>query len=45
MKEFYDYELVKKYSICGVISLKSNFHRLKNMSDGFYKICKSCRKQ
>ena len=45
IKELYDYDLVKKCSICEIISLKSNFHKNKNMNDGFQPYCKSCIKK
>ena len=36
--------MVKKCSKCGIISLKSSFHKNKNMSDGVTPHCKLCRK-
>ena len=42
IKDLYDYDLIKKCSKCGTISLKSNFHKNKNMRDGFVSQCKSC---
>ena len=45
IKDLYDYDLVKKCLNCGFISLKSNFHIDKYMSDGLYNICKVCRKE
>ena len=45
IKDLYDYNLVKKCSKCGKISLKSNFHRTKNMNDGFQPYCKLCTKK
>ena len=45
IKDIYDYDLVKKCSRCGIISLKSNFHKNKNMNDGFQPYCKSCKKK
>ena len=35
IKDLYDYHSVKKCSKCGIISLKSNFHKNKNKNDGF----------
>ena len=34
IKDLFDYDLVKKCSKCGIISLKSNFHKNKTKSDG-----------
>ena len=45
IKDLFDYDLVKKCSKCGIISLKSNFHKNKNMNDGFQPYCKSCIKK
>ena len=35
---------MKRWSKCGIISLKSNSHKNKNMGDGFNPECKLCRK-
>ena len=43
IKDLYDYDLIKKCSKCGIISLKSNFHRNKNMNDGLSPHCKICK--
>ena len=40
-----DYDLVKKCRVCKNILLKSNFHKNKNMSDGFNPQCKLCTKK
>ena len=45
IKDLYDYDLVKKCSRCKIISLKSNFHKNKNMNDGLQTHCISCVKQ
>ena len=45
IKDLYDYELVKKCCKCGNVSLKSNFHKTKNMSDGLHSYCIPCRKE
>ena len=45
IKELYDYNLVKKYSKCRIISLKSNFHKDNTRNDGLYNQCKICRKE
>ena len=45
IKDLYDYDLVKKCSKCGIISLKSNFHKNKNMIDGFQPYWVSCIKK
>ena len=42
IKDLYDYDLVKKSSNCGIISLKSNFHKNKNRKDGLPSRCKFC---
>ena len=45
IKDLFDYDLVKKCLKCGNISLKSNFHKNKNMRDGFQPYCKLCIKK
>ena len=45
IKELYDYDLMKNCSKCGNISLKSNFHKNKNTSDGYHIKCKRCMKE
>ena len=45
IKDLYDYDLVKKCSKFGIISLKSNFHKNKNMKDGLQPSCVPCVKQ
>ena len=45
IKDLYDYDLVKKCSKCGIISLKSNFHENKNMKDGLQSQCKLCTRK
>ena len=42
IKELYDYELIKKCSKFGFVSLKSNFHKNKKSSDGLVSQCKCC---
>ena len=42
IKDLYDYDLVKKCSKCGIISLKSNFHKNNKSKDGLFSYCKSC---
>ena len=42
IKELYDYDLVLKCSKCGILSLKSNFHKRTKSSDGFESQCKFC---
>ena len=42
IKDLYDYDLVKKCSKCGIIKLKSNFHKNRNSKDGLFSYCKSC---
>ena len=36
---------MKRCSRCEITSLKNNFHKNKNMSDGFNPRCKFCRKK
>ena len=45
IRDLYDYELVKKCSKCGILPLKSNFHKNENMNDGFQPYCISYVKQ
>ena len=45
IKVLYDYNFVKKCGKCGIISLKSNFHKGKTKNDGLKRNCKVCRKQ
>ena len=45
IKDLFDYILVKKCTKCGIFSLKSNFHKNKNMKDGLQPYCKSCKKE
>ena len=40
IKDLYEYDLIKKCSKCGIISLKSNFHKNKKMNDGLYEQCR-----
>ena len=44
IEELYDYDLIKKCSKCGIISLKSNFHKDNKRNDGLFNRCKVCRK-
>ena len=37
-------DLMKRFSRCGIISLKSNFHENKTKNDGLSQHCKLCRK-
>ena len=41
-KNLFDYDLIKKCSKCGIISVKSNFHKDKKSKDGLFSQCKSC---
>ena len=36
IKDLDDYELIKKCSKCGIVSLKSNFHKNKKPKDGLH---------
>ena len=42
IKDLFDYNLVKKCSKCGNLSLKSNFHKNNKSSDGLVSQCKCC---
>ena len=42
IKDLYDCELVKKCSKCGIISLKSNFHKRSKSIDGLTTHCGFC---
>ena len=44
IKDLYDYDLVKKCSVCKNILLKTNFHKNKKSKDGFHPQCIFCRK-
>ena len=45
IKDLNDYNLIKKCSKCGIISLKSNFHKRSKSSVGFHSQCKFCVNQ
>ena len=42
IKDLFDYDLVKKCSKCGIVKLKSNFHKNNNRKDGLQSRCKFC---
>ena len=42
IKDLYDYDLIKKCSECGIVKLKSNFHKRLKSSDGLRSNCKFC---
>ena len=42
IKNLYDYELVKKCCRCGIVKMKSSFHKRSKSSDGLFSQCKSC---
>ena len=42
IKDLYDYDSVKKCSKCGIISVKSNFHKDKKSKDKKFSQCRSC---
>ena len=44
INDLYEYDLVKKCSRCGIISLKSNFHKNKKSKDELSSVCKGCMK-
>ena len=45
IKDLYDYEIIKKCSKCGIISLKSNFNKDKTKNDGLFNQCRFCVNQ
>ena len=45
IKDLFDYELVKKCSKCGIISLKSNFYKDITKNDGYRPSCIRCTNQ
>ena len=45
IKDLYDYDLIKKCCRCGIISLKSNFHKNKKSKDGLTSHCKVCKNE
>ena len=45
MKDLFDYDLVKKCSVCKNILLKINFHKNKKSKDGLHPHCVFCRKE
>ena len=45
IRELYDYELVKKCSKCGTVSLKSNFLKNKQTKSGLRSECIACRRK
>ena len=45
IKDLYDYDLVKKCSVCKNILLKTNFHKNKKSKDGLHPHCVFCRKE
>ena len=42
IKDLYEYELVKKFSKCEIISLKSIIHKDRTKKDGYRPECKGC---
>ena len=44
IKDLCDYEIIKKYSKCGIFSFKSNFYRDMKKNDGLSTHFKICRK-
>ena len=42
INDLYDFDLIKKCSVCKNISLKSNFYKNKTKRDGFNSECISC---
>ena len=44
-EELYYSDLLKKCSKCGIISLKSFFHKNENMSDALDPRCRKCWRQ
>ena len=45
IKDLYDYDLVKKCSKCGIISLKSIYYKDITKNDGYRPSCKICTNQ
>ena len=45
IKELYDYGLVKKVCRCGIISLKSDFHKKLGSKDRLDPRCSPCMKK
>ena len=45
IKDLYDYKLIKKCRKCGIISLKSNFHKNKLTKSGVRSECITCRRK
>ena len=45
IRDLYDYDLVKKCSKCGIISLKSNFYKDRTRNDGYKPSCQICTNQ
>ena len=45
IKDLYDYDLIEKCSKCGIISLKSIFHKNKLTKGGSRSECKNCEKR
>ena len=45
IKDLYDCKLIKKCSKCAIVSLKSNFQKIKTKSDCLQTYCVSCVKQ
>ena len=43
IKGLFDYDLVKKCSKCGIVKLKSNFHKDKKSKDGLTSHCRVCK--
>ena len=45
IKDLYNYDLTKKCTKGGNISMKSNFHKNSSYKDRLYAACKTCRKK
>ena len=45
IKDFYDYNLIKKCSKCGIVSLKLNFYKDRTTNVGHRPCCKRCTNQ
>ena len=45
IKELYDYEFFKKCSMCGILYLKTYFHKGNKRKDGVQTICTICIKE
>ena len=45
IRDLFDYDLFKKCCRCGIVKLKSNFHKRTLSKDALYIQCEVCRKE